>query len=106
MVTVKINTRTLEIQMDGHANAAPKGQDLICCAVSILIQTLCIYMEEQEKAGRLAGLKEEIEPGHVYLNPQPYGWSRKDVLTAYNVIREGLRTLAKQYENHIRLEEE
>lgn len=106
MVTVKINTRTLEIMMDGHANTAPKGQDLVCCAVSILIQTLCLYMEEQEKAGRLAGLKEEIEPGHVYLNPQPYGWSKKDALTAFNVIREGLRALAKQYENHIRLEEE
>ena len=106
MVRVKINTRTLEITMDGHANAAPKGQDLVCCAVSILIQTLCLYMEEQERAGRLAGLKEEIAPGHVYLNPQPYGWSRKDTLTAFNVIRQGMLALAEQYKNHIRLEEE
>ncbi len=106
MVRVKIDTNTLEIWMDGHANSAPKGEDLVCCAVSILIQTLCIWMEEQEKAGRLNGLKEEIESGHVYLNPQPYGWSRRDIKTAFNVIREGLRALAEQYSNHIKLEEE
>lgn len=106
MVTIRIDTKTLELTAEGHANSAPMGEDLVCCAVSILLQTLCIWMEEQDKAGRLSCLIEEMEPGHIYLNPQPYGWSRREILTAFCVIREGLRALAAQYENNIRLEEE
>ena len=106
MVTIKIDTKTLELTAEGHANSAPMGEDLVCCAVSILLQTLCIWTEEQDKAGRLISLKEEIEPGHVYLNPQPYGWSRREILTAFCVIREGLKALAEQNENYIRMEGE
>lgn len=106
MTTIRINRETLEIQIDGHAGGGPKGQDLICCAVSTLTETLSIYLEIMLQKGLLADLKEEIESGHVYLYPQPYGWSKEQTTTAIDVIRNGYIALAEQYSDKIRYEEE
>ena len=38
MITVVIKPR--EVIINGHAKSAPKGQDLVCCAVSTLYSSL------------------------------------------------------------------
>lgn len=106
MVDIKLSLQTLEFQVDGHARAGEFGQDLICCAVSVLVQTLIRNMEVAYERGELQYLDEEVRDGHVYLMPHPYGWSLQNIVTAYRVIREGLRALSEQYEQYIRLEEE
>ena len=106
MVEIRISMRTLELQVDGHAGADEFGKDMVCCAVSVLIQTLVRNMEVAQVRGELQYLDKEIRDGHVYLMPHPYGWSLQNIVTAYRVIREGLRALSEQYEQYIRLEEE
>ena len=106
MVEIRISMRTLELQVDGHAGADEFGKDMVCCAVSVLIQTLVRNMEVAQVRGELQYLDEEVRDGHVYLMPHPYGWSLQNIVTAYRVIREGLRALSEQYEQYIRLEEE
>ena len=34
------------LTVKGHADAAPKGQDLVCCAVSTLVQTLATGLKQ------------------------------------------------------------
>ena len=106
MVKIKIDMNALEIQMEGHANSNEPGKDLVCCALSILIETLSRYLEQMLADGQIYNLREEIEPGNVYIHPDPFGWSRKDVWTAFSVIREGMRALARENKQYIRLEEE
>lgn len=106
MITIRINRETMEIQVDGHAGGGPRGQDLICCAVSTLTETLSINLEIMLQKGLLADLKEEIESGHVYIYPQPYGWSMGQTAAVIDVIRIGYKALAEQYSDKIRYEEE
>jgi hypothetical protein len=35
----------MEIIADGHANAAPHGQDIVCAAVSAILQTAALGLE-------------------------------------------------------------
>ena len=106
VVDIKISLRTLELQAKGHAGSAEAGKDLVCCAVSTLIQTLSRNMEVALERGELQDLIQEIREGYVYIMPRPYGWSLRDIVTVYLVIREGLRALAEDNEDYIRLEEE
>ena len=106
MVDIRISLRTLEFEADGHARSGEYGKDLICCAVSTLVHTLVCNMEVAQERGELQYLNEEIRDGHVYIMPHPYSWSLQNIVTIYRAIREGLRALAEQYEQYIRLEEE
>ncbi len=106
VVEIKISLRTLELQARGHAGSAEAGKDLVCCAVSTLVQTLVRNMELCHVRGELLDLTEEIREGYVYIMPRPYGWSLREIVTVYRAIREGLRALAEENEDYIRLEEE
>lgn len=106
MVKIRVDMETLEVQVDGHANSADFGRDLVCCALSMLTETLARYFEKQMSEGNLANLTVEIQEGHAYINPTPYGWSLQDAVTAIRVIREGYRALAAEHGKYIRLEED
>ena len=106
MVRVKIYWDTPEIQIEGHANTAPKGQDLVCCAVSMMIETLSLYMENMMKEGRLLDLKSDRESGRVYLCPQPVPWAVDELYIAIKMAATGFRVLAEQYSEYVTFEEE
>lgn len=106
MVRVRIDMENLEVEVDGHAGSAEYGRDLVCCAISMLTETLARYMEKQMRDGNLSDLTVEIAEGRAYINPTPYGWSMQDTVTAFKVIREGYRALATEHGKYIRLEED
>lgn len=43
---IKIKRKKDGISIKGHANYAPKGQDIVCASVSVLAQTLIQSIEE------------------------------------------------------------
>lgn len=49
MIEVAHNIRTNEITVSGHAGYAEPGKDIICAAVSVLVNTLVESMEEVTK---------------------------------------------------------
>lgn len=106
MIRIRISLNTLEMQVNGHARSAAKGEDLVCCAISTLTQTLVRNMELAYKRGELQDLMEEIDEGHIYLMPIPYGWSLQSIVTAYRVILEGIKGVMEGNEKYIKLEEE
>lgn len=106
MIIIHMDMETLEVLVEGHANSADYGRDLVCCAATMLTETLARYLEKQLKDGNLADLTLEIREGHAYINPTPYGWSLQDTVAAFKVIREGYRALAHEHAKYIKLEEE
>ena len=106
MINIKVNMDTMEIIVQGHAFSNPKGQDIICSAVSTLTETLSVYLEEKMKEGLLQDLHEEVRSGNVYINPQPYSWAANEIKTAIDVIRIGYMATAKTYSEYINYEEE
>lgn len=60
------------LQMQGHAGAAPKGQDLVCAGASTLALTLgraAVLMEEEEMLARPALVR--LEAGDTAISVLP-----------------------------------
>lgn len=51
MINVCVNSTgsTFELEIEGHAQSAPKGEDLICAAASILVHTAAAIVQESSK---------------------------------------------------------
>lgn len=47
MIQVKVCSKpgNVSITLNGHANSAPYGQDLVCAGVSTLVQTMILGLE-------------------------------------------------------------
>ena len=105
MVRIYCNREKLELQIDGHANSAEYGKDLVCCAVSILAESLSRYLDRKEEAGELRYLVNEIAEGRVYISADPCRWDLKETVGAFEVIREGLKAIAEEYPEYIKMEE-
>lgn len=82
----------LQVKVSGHANSAPKGQDLVCCAVSVLTQSLGL------NAGRAHIYDRESSLKIVMVNNQ----HNKTLFDAYLA---SMRVLANQFPDYVTLRE-
>ena len=93
----------LGFEAEGHALAAPKGEDLICAAVSALAGTLEGYSELLIRAEETLPEPPEVEvaPGKakilLTLSPEGYLLGR----IAFHVIRTGFLRLAAAYPENV-----
>lgn len=77
----------LSLTVDGHSGSAPRGEDLVCAAVSILIQTL---------AEELRGVNSyELETGHF----KCYVPEEDEACVMF--AADGLRLLSEQYPDYV-----
>ena len=51
MIKVLIDRQKSLVKVEGHANFAPKGQDIVCSAMSILVANLVEYFKEYQAKG-------------------------------------------------------
>ena len=94
------------LEISGHAGLAPRGEDLVCAAVSALIYGLCAYVRRLEKKGFvMADSKVEIGPGeariYLHLDPQV----REQAQGAFDLAAETLTTLGKNFPENIHFTE-
>jgi uncharacterized protein YsxB (DUF464 family) len=83
--------------VEGHALSAPYGQDIICCAVSVLAQALTYNIERSGYA------RTEQRTGYFDCSiPLPTIGS--DILMY--TLQGAYERLAKQYPDHIQIKEE
>ena len=73
------------LTLDGHADYAPKGQDIVCSAASALVFALAGYLEKQKKLSELV-----MRPGYVTV-------AAAGDSPAFAVIRCGMEQLAVGY---------
>ena len=85
------DTNQLEVRASGHANSAPKGQDLVCCAVSVLTQSLALNTKTNiyDYDGDM-----DITMDNDWHNA-----------TLFNAYLASMRVLANQYPDYITLKE-
>lgn len=92
------------LQMQGHAGAAPRGQDLICAAVSTLALTLgraAALMEEEEMLARPALVRLEAGDTAISVLPRREWASSADAI--FWTILLGLSRLAQAYPQYVQL---
>ena len=92
-----------EVKAKGHAGAGKYGQDIVCAAVSCLMQTLANEVEEAARAGLVAlgavahgegWMRVEVTPTHETC----------DMVEAWvELVQDGLDALAESYPENVEL---
>ena len=84
----------------GHAGAGPKGTDIVCAAVSVLMRTAVRVLSGREG---ITIRYEAPEPGFLFLEAG-YTAEGGDFLSAAGVfLIEGLASIAEEYPQHCTL---
>lgn len=91
------------LQMQGHAGAAPKGQDLVCAGASTLALTLgrAAALMEEEMLARPALVRLEVGDTAISVLPRREWASSADAI--FWTILLGLSRLAQAYPQYVQL---
>ena len=99
-----VGSGTLVLTLEGHADSAPEGEDLVCAAASILAYTAAQEVRDMERAGKLRKRpRVELSKGRcrVTCTPKAEAWS--EALHTYKVAQTGFRLLAANFPEHVAL---
>ena len=86
------------MEMQGHAMTAPKGEDLICAAATMVAYTLAQAVQFLYEQGRLEEKpKIQIEDGYAFVSASPNGDSLAETLMVFWVSQVGAYVLEHNY---------
>lgn len=88
------------MSVTGHAGAAPKGADLVCAAVSALVQTFAGWVKERGEE-RTLETDVRIEEGRAVIAASAGILEMQRLLDCFEVICFGLENLDRQYPEYI-----
>ena len=93
-----------EVKAKGHAGAGKYGQDIVCAAVSVLMQTLANEVEEAARAGTVALGAVAHGDGWMKVEVTPTRESCDMVEAWVELVQNGLDALAESYPENVELE--
>lgn len=100
MINITYHRKYNRVTIDGHADYAPKGEDIVCAGVSALAMTLGENVRWMEEKGYLQSSKVDISDGNgiVECRPSPrYSQSVAQVFTTICVGFEIMAQIAKGF---------
>ena len=92
-----------EVKAKGHAGAGKYGQDIVCAAVSVLMQTLANEVEEAARAGTVALGAVAHGDGWMKVEVTPTRESCDMVEAWVELVQNGLDALAESYPENVEL---
>ena len=95
MITIQIKKD--KISVHGHAEAGPKGQDIVCAAVSTLTQNLISSIEELTDDK----IKYSISPGMVDINHEELSEASKLLVDSFFL---GICSIANEYPAYVKIQ--
>lgn len=101
----KPSNGSIHMTIKGHAQAAPKGEDLICSAATMLAYTVAQavqFMYETDKLKKKP--KIHIRDGEAIVIATPTEDGYAEVLHTFWVAQCGAHVLAHNYPQHVKLE--
>lgn len=90
-IEYKTNNNEFTITLLGHAGYAEKGSDIVCSAISALIQTLVAHMDDVADS-----YEDDVQEGYVYLHAKGY-----EACMAFRTVMTGLRLLEENYPDYV-----
>lgn len=93
-----------EVKAKGHAGAGKYGQDIVCAAVSCLMQTLANEVEEAARAGLVALGAVAHGEGWMRVEVTPTQESCDMVEAWVELVQDGLDAIAQSYPDNVQLE--
>lgn len=101
MIQVKYNRFYNRVSVHGHADAAPKGEDLVCSAASILVHTLSANVAQMEKAGIAAKAVSDIQDGDATISCRAVKGYESTVSSIFQAVCVGFEILADKFPEYI-----
>ena len=93
------------LTLQGHAGAAPYGQDLVCAAATGLVYALAQRLTELDAQGAFKKPPEvTLEPGDARIHVLPREGYAAQVEEDFRLISGGLRLLQKHYPEQVAVE--
>lgn len=105
MITVEYRkSQGRSIKVEGHANSAPYGEDLICAAASVLLYTLAQNMMIVEEQGYVKGLNivEKQGNGEVSYEESTDENAENIAFCIFDTIWNGYMVLEKNFPNFVK----
>lgn len=103
-VTVSYKDRIVSVEASGHANSAAHGEDIVCAAISVLMQTAVNSIE------KVAGISTYIfeadeNSGYMYLElPRDLSESQSHLAeVVLQTVLTGLEGIAQAYPKYMKL---
>ena len=93
------------VKAEGHAGAGKYGSDIVCAAVSVLMQTLANEVEEAARAGALALGVVAHGDGWMKVEAMPTDSICNTMEAWVEFVQDGLDAIAQSYPDHVQLEE-
>lgn len=93
-----------EVKAEGHAGAGEYGQDIVCAAVSVLLQTLANEVTEAARAGLLAVGVVAHGDGWMKVEMTPTAQTQDMAEAWVELVQDGIDTLAESYSENVELE--
>lgn len=93
-----------EVKAEGHAGAGEYGQDIVCAAVSVLLQTLANEVTEAARAGLLAVGVVAHGDGWMKVEMTPTAQTQDMADAWVELVQDGIDTLTESYPENVELE--
>lgn len=103
MTRIKYDEQNIVLEVTGHAGYGPHGADIVCAAVSILVQTLVKNLIKFSDHGWYT-LEYDLSAGNAYVHCKVNGYFSL-VVEMFRFTMEGLKMLAEEYPKHIKIDE-
>ena len=100
---LKQNNNIMAIEVSGHSGYAEEGADIVCSAVSTLVQNLGQSLVSLTKANPKIVLKEDVPLYSVTLTELDAKMAEASLLTKSTYL--GLKDIANQYKKYISIKE-
>ena len=104
MIKAVMYWNRMRLEVSGHANTAPKGQDLVCAAASMMTAALAGTLEDAEKRGRTTAGYED-KNGTVTIWADPIMGSLNEIKSYYRMAVKGLKILQEEYPKNVEIKE-
>ena len=101
----KPSAGSIHMTIKGHANAAPKGEDLICASATMLAYTVAQavqFLYENDKLKKKPKIK--IKDGEATIIATPRSDAYAETLHTFWVAQCGVHVLAHNYPQNVKLE--
>lgn len=100
MTRIRIDADAMRLEIDGHAEYAPIGQDIVCAGVSMLTYTLAknllLMLDEDE-------VNIDIGNGSARIEAHPGAELADRCRDVFQVIANGYALLAEQYGQYVQI---
>ena len=104
MIEISYCPSLCSVTIAGHAGSAPRGDDLVCAAVTALAQTLAANVGELAAHGVLTDKRVYLTPGAAEIRCTPRQEFRSVAVLVFDVVCTGLEKLAQAYPQYLRYE--